>query len=55
MIYSIEEQAFLQSYDSAYFHYLPPPRQQLVSLSQSSCVSLVNLNDGRGGGRGAKS
>ncbi len=29
-------------------------RQQIVSLSQSSCVSPVHLNDGRGGGRGAE-
>jgi hypothetical protein len=28
------------------------PRQQLVSLSQSSCVSPVELTDGRGGEKG---
>jgi len=33
---------------------LPLPRQQIVSLSQSSCVSPVQLTDGRGGGRGAE-
>ncbi len=33
---------------------LPDPlsRQQVVSLSQSSFVSPVELSDGRGGGRG---
>jgi hypothetical protein len=53
----IEEQAFSQLYDLA-----PPPpppplsRQQVVSLSHSSRVSLVKLTDGRGGkgGGGAK-
>jgi hypothetical protein len=29
--------------------YIPLPHQQLVSLSQSSCVSPVELTDGRGG------
>jgi hypothetical protein len=29
----------------------PVTRQQVVSLSQSSCVSLVELTDGKGGGR----
>ncbi len=37
----------------------PPPlsRQPVVSLSQSSCVTPIELTDGRGGrgGRGAKS
>jgi hypothetical protein len=35
---------------------LPPPfsRQQVVSLSQSSCVSPVELTDGGAGGGGAK-
>ncbi len=44
-------QPFLPSYDSA-----PPPplpcklsRQKVVSLPQSSCVSPVELTDGRGG------
>jgi hypothetical protein len=55
----IEEHAFLQSYDSSS---LPSPsplsRQQIVSLSQSSCVSPVEFTDRGGGelsGRGAKS
>jgi hypothetical protein len=46
---------FFRSYDSAPSP--PPPSplscQQLVSLSQSSCVSLIELTDGkvgRGGG-----
>ncbi len=49
----IEGQAFLRSYDSA-----PKPissplsHQQVASLSQSSCVSPVQLTDGRGGGGG---
>jgi hypothetical protein len=30
-------------------------REQIVSRSQSSCVSLIQLTDGRGGGRGAES
>ncbi len=49
----IEDQALLRSYE------LAPPQppstlslQQAVSLSQSSCVSSVELTDGRGGGRG---
>jgi hypothetical protein len=52
----IQDQAF-----SPLFHLAPPSplpplyRQQAVSLSQSSCVSSVELTDGRGGGRGAKS
>ncbi len=46
---------FLQSYDSA--SRLSPTSfplscQQLVSLSQSSCVSAVELTDGRCGGKG---
>ena len=42
-------QAFSLSYDLA-----PPPlnRQQVVSLSQSSCISPVELTEGRGGRRG---
>ncbi len=49
----IEDQAFLPS---DYFP-PPPPSQQVVSLSQYSCVLPVELTDGRGGGfgRGAKS
>jgi hypothetical protein len=47
------------SYDLAPPTPLPPLfRQQVVSLSQSSCVSSVELTDGRGGlggGGGAKS
>jgi hypothetical protein len=45
-----EAQAFLRSYDSA-----PRPSpptlscQQVASLAQSSCVSPVELTDGRGG------
>ncbi len=40
----IEDQAFSPSYDLA-----PPPlsRQKVVSLAQSSCVSPVEMNDGR--------
>jgi hypothetical protein len=34
--------------------YPPFSRQKLVSLSQSSCVSPVELTDGRGGEPGAK-
>ncbi len=52
----MEDQAFLGSYDSA--PRPPPPLQQIVSLSQSSCVSPVQLTEGRvggGGGRGAES
>jgi hypothetical protein len=51
----------LGSYDSAPRPPLPPrPREQIVSLSQSACVSSpVDLTDGRvgseGSGRGAKS
>jgi len=35
-------------------HSSPPPfsLQQVFSLSQSSCVSLVELTDGKGGGGG---
>jgi hypothetical protein len=36
--------------------FFPPPllsRQQVVSLSQSCCVSLVELTDGRGKGTAA--
>jgi hypothetical protein len=44
----IEDQAFLRSYDLAP---RPPPSpispQPIVSLSQSSCVSPVELTDGR--------
>jgi hypothetical protein len=53
-----EAQAFLPSYDLAP---IPTPfplsLQQVVSLSQSSCVLLVKVTDGRGvrGVRGAKS
>jgi hypothetical protein len=41
----MEDQAFLGSYDSAA---RPPPlsRQQVGSLSQSPCVSRVELTDG---------
>ncbi len=38
----IEVQAFLRSYDSA-TPFPPPACQQVVSLSQSSCVSTVEL------------
>ncbi len=44
----IKYQAFSPSYDLG-----PPPppcRQQVISHSQSSCVSPVELTDGRGGG-----
>jgi hypothetical protein len=50
----IEDQAFSPSYDLV----LPLSRQQVFSLSQSSCVSPVELIDIRGGvwdGAGAKS
>jgi hypothetical protein len=43
--------AFLGSYDSA--PRTPPPplsRQQIVSISQSYCVSPILLTGGRGGG-----
>ncbi len=49
----IEEQAFSSSYDLA--HLLPPlhiSRQQVFSLSQSSCMSPVELTGGRRGNRG---
>ncbi len=51
----IEDPAFLRSYDSA-----PPPplpHPPVVSHHESSCVSPVDLADGRGGGGwpGAKS
>jgi hypothetical protein len=36
-------------------HPSPLSRQQVVSLSQSSCVSPIQLTDGREGGEGAKS
>jgi hypothetical protein len=52
---SIDDQAFLRLYDSAS---IPPlSRLQVVSLSQSSCMSPVELTDGKGvgGWRGAKS
>ncbi len=61
MIYYRGLQAFLRSYDLAS---CPPPlptllsRQQVVSLCQSPCVSLVELTDrwgGEGDGRGVKS
>ncbi len=51
----IENQAFLLSFDLAPPHPPPPSHQQVVSLYQSSCVSRVELSDGRGGGGGAKS
>ncbi len=41
----IEVHAFLRSYDFAPIAYTPP----LVTLSQFSCVSPVELSDGRGG------
>ncbi len=52
-----EDQAFLQSNDSGP---RPPPsrplsRQQITSLSQSSCLSPVELILTGEGGRGAKS
>jgi hypothetical protein len=49
----IEDQALSSSYDWAPY---PTPfilsLQQVVSLCQSSCVSPVELTDGRGGGGG---
>ncbi len=52
----IEEQAFLKSNDSGPrpLPSRPLSRHQVASLSQSSCVSPVELTDGRVG-RGAKS
>jgi hypothetical protein len=49
---AIEDQAFSQSYE---FTFPRPPRssQQVVSLSQPSCVSPVELTDG-GGGEGVE-
>jgi hypothetical protein len=47
-----EHQAFLRSYDLAPPHPLSPSRPQGVSLSQSSCVSLVELSDWIMGGGG---
>ncbi len=54
-----EDQAFLRSYDSAPLAHARGPsplsRQQLISLSYSSWVSLVELSAdgvGRGGGEG---
>ncbi len=53
----VEDQAILRSCDSA--PRTPPSsplsRQQIVSLSQSSSVSLIQLTDGKGGGRAAES
>ncbi len=52
---SIEDQAFSRSFKSAP---RPPPSllsfRQIVSLSQSSIVSLVQLTGGRGGGGGVE-
>jgi hypothetical protein len=46
----IKDQAFLWSYESAPPHPLSPlSREQVVSLSQSSHVSPVELTDGRVG------
>jgi hypothetical protein len=49
----LEGQAFLRSYDSAPCpptSPFPPSREQVVSLSQFSSVSPVELTDGRRGG-----
>jgi hypothetical protein len=35
--------------------FFPPSCQQIVSFSPSSCVSLVELTERRGGGGGTKS
>jgi hypothetical protein len=43
----LEDQAFLRSYDSSPRPPLPPPPLSVVFLSQSFCVSLVELTDGR--------
>jgi hypothetical protein len=54
----IEGQVFSLSYYFAPPHPLPLSRRQIVSLSQFSCVSPVEISDGReveGGGWGAKS
>jgi hypothetical protein len=46
----LETQAFLRSYVPAPRPLSSPlSRQQVVSLSQASCVSPVELTDGRGG------
>jgi|688.fasta_scaffold224188_1 hypothetical protein len=45
----IEDQAFSLSYYLAPPHPPPLSRQQVVSLSQSSCVPTVDCTDGRGG------
>jgi hypothetical protein len=48
----IEDDAFSLSYDLAPPSSptpRPPFRQQVASLSQSSCLSPVELTDGRGG------
>ncbi len=48
-----QEQAFSLYYDWLLPRPLPPPPryQQVVTLSYPSCVSSVELTDGRGGGR----
>jgi hypothetical protein len=43
---------FLAVYDSAPRPHPPPSCQQVVSLSQSSCVSPVELNNGGEEGKG---
>ncbi len=49
----IEDQAFSLSYDLATPPPHPPsPRQQVFSLSLSSCMSPVELPDGRGAWKG---
>ncbi len=48
----IEDQAFSPSYDLAP---ASPSHVSTVSLSQSSCVSPVELSDGRGGGGSGRS
>ncbi len=46
---------FLASCDSAPRPHPPPfSRQQVASLSQSSCVPSIELTDGRGGGGGGR-
>jgi hypothetical protein len=47
-----EDQAFLRSNDLAPPPLTPLSRQQVLSLSRSSCVSPVELTNGEGGGEG---
>ncbi len=56
MIYRVPSFLAFVWFGSLLTHYTPTPRQQVVSLSQSSCVSPGELTDlGGRGGRGARS